>query len=328
MSTIKDVAKHANVGAATVSRVLSGKGYVKAETRDRITDAIHELNYTPNEMARNLFYRKTGIVAVSIPRLSHPFFTEFVSEVEAELGKEGYQTMVCSTWSEQNHEQRYLDMLERQIVDGIIFGSHTLDVEQYRKVGRPIVALDRDLGPEIPCVAVDHEEGGRLAAEILLQAGCRKVLQFRGKGETFSPSEQRHDVFEKVIQKHGAVCYNYITKWNSLSYSYYAEITEHILEEYPDIDGVFAVDAIAMNVLRRAEEQNIRVPQDLKVVAYDGTNITQFASCGVTTICQPISQLASESVRLLMEMIRGEIPREKNVKLNVTVRKGRSTMIE
>lgn len=74
MTTIQDVAKQAGVGAATVSRVLSGKGYVKQETRERVTRAIEALNYTPNEMARNLFHGKSGIVAVIIPELSHPFF--------------------------------------------------------------------------------------------------------------------------------------------------------------------------------------------------------------------------------------------------------------
>ena len=85
MPTIQDVARRAGVGAATVSRVLSGKGYVKSETRERIRQAIEELHYTPNEMARNLYYQKSGIVAVIVPELAHPFVAQLVSAMEVAL---------------------------------------------------------------------------------------------------------------------------------------------------------------------------------------------------------------------------------------------------
>lgn len=218
MATIQDVAKKAQVGVGTVSRVLSGKGYVKAETRERILKSIEELNYIPNEMARNLYFQKSGIVAVIVPQISHPFFAEFIDHVESALCKEGYQTMICNTWSEKNYELRYLDMLKRRVVDGIISGSHTLEIEHYQNLQRPVVALDRDLGPDIPCVAVDHSEGGRLAAEILIKAGCRRVLQFRGDGLVSSPSNLRHDVFARTVQEHGVTCYSYAMDWNSFSY--------------------------------------------------------------------------------------------------------------
>lgn len=96
MVTIHDVAREAHVGVATVSRVLSGNGYVKEETRERINDAIRKLKYSPNEMARYLFYQKSGIVAVIIPKISHPYFAEFVDYTEAALNREGYRTMICS----------------------------------------------------------------------------------------------------------------------------------------------------------------------------------------------------------------------------------------
>jgi len=98
MATIQDVAKHAHVGVGTVSRVLNGKGYVKETTRQKIEASIEALNYTPNEMARNLFFRKCGIVAVIVPEVSHPFFAQFVSEAEKFLCEEGFQTMICNTY--------------------------------------------------------------------------------------------------------------------------------------------------------------------------------------------------------------------------------------
>lgn len=328
MATIQDVARYAHVGAATVSRVLSGNGYVKAETREKVRRAIEALNYTPNEMARNLFYQRSGIVAVIVPRISNPFFAEFVNDAEAAFCAAGYQTMISNTWSERNYELRYLDMLRRRMVDGIIFASHTLDVAQYQNIQRPIVALDRNLGPDIPSISVDHEEGGRLAAMALIEAGCRNVLQFRGSGIVRTMSHLRHEAFERVTLAHGVACRNCVMEWNSMSYEYYAEATERMMRENPDVDGVFAVDAIAMNALRYAAEQGIRVPQDLKIVSYDGTGVARLASPSLTMICQPIQRLAEECVRVMMELIQGNAAETKHIRIPVRIQRGASTAKE
>ena len=172
MASIRDVAKKANVGPATVSRVLNNSGYVSEESRRRIEQAMMELDYTPNELARNLFRKKTGIVALLVPSISHPFFAAFVEKAEEALHSRGYKTMLCNTAKEENAELEYLDMLNRHIVDGIISGVHSLEIEEYQKIKKPIVALDRYLGADIPVVAVNHEKGGRMAAEELAGENC------------------------------------------------------------------------------------------------------------------------------------------------------------
>ena len=102
MASIRDVAKKANVGPATVSRVLNNSGYVSEESRRRIEQAMMELDYTPNELARNLFRKKTGIVALLVPSISHPFFAAFVEKAEEALHSRGYKTMLCNTAKEEN----------------------------------------------------------------------------------------------------------------------------------------------------------------------------------------------------------------------------------
>ena len=98
MATIQDVAKRAQVGVATVSRVLNDSGYVKAETKEKIQRAIKELNYTPNAVARNLYHRKTGIAALLVPEISHPYFAEFIDAAETALYSYGYQCMGPQTF--------------------------------------------------------------------------------------------------------------------------------------------------------------------------------------------------------------------------------------
>lgn len=326
MATIQDVAKYAHVGAATVSRVLSGNGYVKEATREKVLKAIDDLNYTPNEMARNLFYQKSGIIGVIVPEASHPFFAQFLSETEVALTKRGYQAMICNTRCEENYELRCMEMLKQHRMDGIIFAAHSLNVTQYQGIDRPIVALDRKLNAEIPCVAADHREGGRLAAEELLRAGCKSVLQFRDNGTVAdTPSNLRYDVFEEIMRKNGIPCYSYVMGWNMFTCDYYNEITEHILEEHPDVDGIFATDEIAMRVMCRAAELGKRIPEDLKVVAYDGTRVTNYASPSLTMVVQPIQALAEKSVSLIEDKIHGRSTETGTVVLPVTLCRGKST---
>ena len=337
MPTIQDVAKRAGVGAATVSRVLSGNGYVKSETRERIQQAIDELHYTPNEIARHLFYQKSGIVAVIVPELAHPFVAELVSAIEAELCDAGYQTMVCNTFYEKNYEQRYLDMLKRRVVDGIIFAAHTsLDVSQYQNLDLPILGFDRILGPDIPCVCADHQDGGQLAAEELLGAGCKNVMQFVGvfhgkeqapgaKEWVVTPADQRHIVFRQIMEQHGIHCHLARESHAVLSADGAWLAAVEALREHPDVDGIFGTDLFAMACLCYALEHGKRVPQDLKIVAYDGTNATRFMTPSLTAICQPFQDLAKEAVRIMIQLIQGEPVAEKRMTLPVTLRRGRTT---
>ena len=327
MTTIQDVAKHAGVGAATVSRVLSGNGYVKQTTRERVLRSIEELNYTPNEMARNLFHGKSGIVAVIIPELAHPFFSEMVSAIEVELCNLGYQTMVCNTFYEKNYELRYLEMLKRQRVDGIIFGAHTsLAAEMYQELQRPVIGLDRRLADTIPLVAANHVDGGRMAAEELIRSGCRNVAQFGGVDDNVStPARHRHYVFRRVVEENGLTCHSYPKQPNYSAYNTYQEAAARLFAEHPDVDGIFGTDLYAAACLQYALSHGIRVPQDVKIVAYDGTHMTRFLDPDMTTICQPIEKLANESVRLITELIKGNEISEREIILPVRLRRGNTT---
>ena len=325
MATIQDVAKYAHVGVATVSRVLNESGYVRADTREKVMAAMRELDYTPNEMARNLYHKKTGIVAIIIPAISHPYFAEFTSAAEVALFRKGYQTMICNTWREQNYETYYLELLKKQRVDGIITGVHTLDIEQYKEMDRPIVALDRQLGDQIPYVAVNHEKGGRMAAELLIKAGCRSVLQYTGYRKVSTPSNKRHEVFEQIMKEHNIVCHNFVTKWNKFQYSEYADAAQKIADEYGDLDGYFTTDVMAAALIKALQEKGRKYPEDFKIVSYDGTYLSRVPYPALTTICQPIDQLAEACVDLLIDRIQGKPITQKSIQLEVTLREGDST---
>ncbi len=327
MAGIKDVAKRAGVGVGTVSRMLNDSGYVAEETREKIEIAMRELNYTPNELARNLYHKRTGIIAVIVPSVSNPFFVEFINFVEDELYEAGYKMMLCSTVKESNAELEYLDMLNRHIVDGVITGVHSLDVEEYQKIHKPIVALDRYLGEHIPVVAVNHKEGGRLAAEALIRNGCKRILHFRGSTAVESPYHERHYEFERIMKGRQIETYTYELEWNRFDAEYYRKVVRDVFLKGFDFDGVFAVDWLAIECMNEAIRRHLKVPRDVKFVAYDGTFITELAEPRMTAVVQPIERLAKESVQILCDLIGGKEFKNKQVMLEAQLKKGDTTIV-
>lgn len=325
MASIKDVARKAGVGSSTVSRVISQTGYVSEGTRDKVLMAMKELNYTPSEIARNFVLKKTGIIAVLVPDIAHPFFSELVKSIEFELYKLGYKTMICNTEKEKNYETEYLEMLKRNVVDGIITGVHSLDIEEYLRIEKPIVAFDRYLGDKIPVVRVDHKLGGHLAAQKLIDSGCKKVLQFQHSLAVKSPSHERHSAFESTMHKHNITTYTYPLDWNKFSKSYFKEAVDNAFLEYYDIDGVFGTDLLAVFSLQKALELGKKVPKDLKIVAYDGTYITKLCYPQITAIVQPVNLLAQEAVALIIKMISQKSYNKKDIMLKVTIENRETT---
>lgn len=306
MAGIKDVAKKAGVGIGTVSRVINSTGYVSEETRKKVQLAMEELNYVPNQLARNLSSKRTGIVAILIPELLHPFFASFVHYAEIGLAARGYKTMVCSTANNPDSEFEYLKMLQSHMVDGIIVGVHTLDVHQYLDVEGPIVALDRYIGEKIPIVSANHRKGGRMAAEELYRSGARNIIQFSAAESVQSPAKERHREFEKFFSEKGIKIHNVLIEWNELEIPYFKEIIEPTFDEIPDADGVFGTDLVVMTYMKCALERGKKIPQDIRLVSYDGTFPTELATPGLTMIRQPIQKLAETAAHFIVRKIEGK----------------------
>lgn len=325
MAGIRDVAKKAHVSISTVSLVLNNNGYVSDKTRAKVKKAMKELNYIPNELARNLYHSKTNIVGLILPDISHPFFGSFAKHAEMELYKNGYKTMLCSTVHDENGEKEYIDMLNRQIMDGIIIGTHSLDVDEYSDVVRPIVSLDRYINESIPIVMSNHEKGGNLAAEEILRCGCRKVLQFIGSQKVNTPAHLHHLTFEKRLLEAGVTVYTEEMPWNKWEFDEFEEFVRKKYILYQNIDAVYGADLVAAAFLKVAIEYGKRVPEDIKIVAYDGTDVTKMGPITITSVYQDTQQLAKEAVKLLLSRINGDEFMNGKKIFDVSLKKGKST---
>lgn len=129
MVKITDVAEKAGVSVTTFSRVLNDRGYISQATRDKVYQAMKELNYQPNELARSLFRRKSNMIGLIVPNVSHPFFSELAYYLEEYAYQKGYKLLLCNSNGDVFKERKYIEMLKKNQVDGIIMGSHVLDVD-------------------------------------------------------------------------------------------------------------------------------------------------------------------------------------------------------
>lgn len=326
MSSIRDVAKRANVAACTVSRVLNGTANVSPETRMRIEKAMEELNYIPNELARGMFKQKAGIVAMLVPNIRHPFFSSLATYIEDELYQRGYKLMLCSTGDDIEREKDYLKILKSNIVDGVIMGVNNQKPEEYAQFGKPLVMLDYYVNEKIPLVVSDHRMGGRLAAEEFIKNGCHYVLHIGNEAETERVvSYESHRVLQQMLEKHNIHTRELDIKWNTFDYQGYLELAKLILEEYPAIDGIMAADMPASAFLKAAVKLGKKIPEDICIVAYDGTFVSNTNILELTTIHQPMKEIGQKSVDILLRLLNHEAVAERYIRIPVELKKGETT---
>ena len=200
MASISDVAKLANVSRSTVSLVCNNKGYVSKETREKIEKAMKELNYVPSELGRNLKKRRSNIIGIIVPDIAHPFFGTFIKYAERTLFQRGYKTMVRGTAGREDVESTFLQMLERKTMDGVIMGAHSLKVEQYLTISRPIVTLDRYLSESIPSVHINKTQAAELAASLFCEKGRKNIVQLVSSYTVPNYEKEKDLIFRKKIE--------------------------------------------------------------------------------------------------------------------------------
>ena len=322
MANIKDVAKLANVSVATVSRVINNKGYVNEHTKELVMQAIKELNYVPNEIARSLYRKSSKIIGVIIPDLKKEFFNHMISGIEEVILQHGYKTMLCTSRESLDREKEYLQIFSTNKIDGLILCSNSPDIVSYINLDIPIVGLDRIISKDIPSVTADNYMGGILAANRLIEANCRKIVQFRGP-QTLSPANERANGFLQTLQRHPDIQVHTVEL--EFTPDTNAEIY-NFLVTHPEIDGIFAAsDIIAANCIRCLKKLGRQVPQEIKIIGYDNISICEFTDPTISTIAQPIVSMGEIAAETLFKLINNEPIEQRHISLPVELIEREST---
>lgn len=297
--TMKDVAAEAGVALGTVSKVVNGLP-VGDSYRIRVEDAIKKLNYQVNSYAQGLKANKTHTVALLIPNTSQPFYASLVHHINVSLLKRKYRMLLCSTDYDSDQEQEYIKMAQQNKVDGII--GLTYNPNLVIDESTPFVAIDRSMGPKIPCVASDNFAGGQLAAEKLADLGCKKVAFLRTGSSLTNEPNKRKAGFENGCLARGLEYEMKILNDGEPFEEFDRFLEEHIYEGKLSFDGIFCVtDSLAYSIMKTLRRLNQQIPEDVQIIGFDGIRYFGYKDYVCSTIVQPVAEIAEMCVELLLQ---------------------------
>lgn len=303
---LEDVAKLAKVSKTTVSRVLNKRGYLSQETIDKVHAAMEQLNYQPNVVARQLYKKQTNIIGLLFPTVANPFFGELIEALEKKLYQEGFKVLIGNSMNDPEKETDYLNQLLSEQVDGLIVGTHNQGIKEYKYANLPIVAIDRIMNEDIPVIESDNYAGGALATTRLINMGAKKIVHTNGPINLETPAKRRRIAYEETMRANQLDPITFTLDFN-IPYDEKKRLFYELFETYPDVEAIFASNDIdAALILQVAQELKRRVPEDLLVIGYDGTTITRSILPNLTTIIQPIDDIATTAIQVLKQRLKKE----------------------
>ncbi|MCK1993539.1 LacI family DNA-binding transcriptional regulator [Peribacillus muralis] len=304
--TIYDVAKEANVSIATVSKVINNTGRIGEKTKNRVLDIMKELEYQPSSLAVALTGKKTFTIGVLVPDIANPFFAEVARALENNARKSGYALILCSTDYQLERENDYLELLIKKQVDGLIIATEPKDLKQFKNLNNrkiPFVMFSFDhLALESNVVTTDDIRGGYLAGRYLWEKGHRNIAVIT---ETQRASGHlRLEGFKQSFVDEGMDFSNTLVIQAKSKIEEAKEAAHQILKMEKLPTAVFATtDLIAAVFINEARKAKVSVPHDLSVIGFDNTIHAEMVEPGLTTIAQPITDLARYAIHQLMESI-------------------------
>lgn len=303
MATIKDVARIAGVSVSTVSRVINDNGYVNAETRKNVINAMDTLGFRPSNIARGLVSGKTYTIGLVIPDISNPFFPDIARGVEDEAIANNYNLILCNSDWKVERENMYLSLLIEKRCEGVVLvGSRSEESDLLKVMGKmPFVSVDREMYQAGHSIWVDNELGAYTAVKYLYDAGYRRVLHISGPLSVRS-ANARLAGYQKAVSEFGyhepqIVESDFRTCGG---YESAMKILEQTDSKRPD--AIFAGnDLMAIGVLQACEKIGIKCGAELGVAGFDGIGASAYTS--LTTIYQPGYEMGRRACQMLLEEI-------------------------
>ncbi|WP_026561592.1 LacI family DNA-binding transcriptional regulator [Bacillus sp. J37] len=308
MVTIYDIARLSGVSKSTVSRVVSNHPYVSTETKNKVIKVMQEHNYVPNSLAKQFRQKQTKCIAILIPDLNQPYFSELVRYISANCYKSGYKTVVHQTFLEKNSEREVYTQLQRNEFDALILTSSTLLEEEIAKFAGShiIVACNEDYsGNYFDVFCLNEEEVTMEATSYLLSKGVTK-LGFCSDNISSPLQQARLKGFILAHNKKG-LNYNKDFLFNEISNIEDGIILgERLFKDHLEIEGIIAgSDFVAAGLIRSAVRNNIQIPQHFSIVGFDNHPISLVTNPQISSICNRIQDMSNDLVNHIVNKING-----------------------
>ena len=307
--TIKDVALAAGVSTTTVSHTINGTRRVSDGLRERVLKAMKELDYRPNVLARSLRVGQTQTIGLVIPDSSNLFFAEMARAIEDIGYQHGYSVILCNSDGNTEKQRRYIQTLVDKQVDGIVFissGDSREDLQYLLDNQIEIVVVDRDV-PSIQTdiVLLDNELAGYQATRYLIELGHRRIALILGPSD-LTPSAHRADGYRRALLEAGLKSSPDYEVSGDFQIEGGEKAALRLLGLRPRPSAVFVCnDMMAIGVIRGARCLGLRLPEDLSVVGFDDIALARAMYPALTTMAQPVSEMARMATGLLLDRLNG-----------------------
>lgn len=315
--TIYDIAKIAGVSASTVSRVANNKPGIKEETRQQIQALLDQYNYRPNETARGLVNQSSRMIGILITDIRYAHHVDIAYHIEEKMEQQGYCSLILNTGLSDEKKVQAIKILSQRRVDGAIFVGSTFQCDAVKQAlascleDKPVVITNGYLDlPNVKGVLVNEKEGIEACVELMVNKG-RQKLAFILPSHT--PSN--------LSKKEGFICGMEKLGWRKEElWCYYApttledgrRITEQILAEHPDIEGmIFAEDLSAVSAIRTLLDRNISVPGQVAVIGVDNSRYCDICYPRLTSLNNKMIEMSFEAARILLDDLEGRTNPEK-----------------
>jgi LacI family transcriptional regulator len=307
MPTIRDVARRAGVAPITVSRVINNSGYVSAETRRRVEDAIVELKYVPNALAQGLRFNRTNVIALAVSDITNPFWTTVARGTEDAASEENFSVILCNTDENVIKQDKYVRLLLQRQVDGFLLvpsqnTTESVTLIQNQKV--PLVIMDRQVsGVTVDVVRGDSEGGAYDLTCYLIGLGHHRIAVLSGP-KTASTSTQRVAGYKRAFAEAGLKVDSKLVSYGKFHQDSGYERTREILALSQRPTALFAANNfIAIGVMKALFEVSLRVPEDMSVVSFDDLPLGLLVQPFLTVVAQPAYDMGYRATKLLLKRI-------------------------
>ncbi|MBU3179923.1 LacI family DNA-binding transcriptional regulator [Clostridium psychrophilum] len=307
-ASIKDVAREAGVSIATVSRVLNDIDVVNEDTKKKVKDAIKKLSYRPNIVARSLKTQKSSTIGIIIPDISNEFYPEIVRGCEDVANIYNYNIMLCNADLDVEKEMESLRILKEKMIDGVIYMSNSIEsnvISLIKELEMPVVLVETtDEQGIFPSVAIDNVQAASDAVEYLINKGNKKIAYVGSSIDKVNALSKRYTGYAKGLSKMGIDLDDELVYLGGVKARDGYEGINTILDKGKKIDAVFCnSDEIAMGVINALRDKSINVPSDVDVMGFDDIYSASVFYPKLTTVAQPMYDMGSVSMRMLIKSI-------------------------
>lgn len=308
ITTMNDLAQAAGVSIATVSRVFSGSPKVSEKTRTKVLELVHQSGFQPNETARTMAAGSSRLIAVILPDIENPYFSRLLSEVEQLCVKNGYTMIFFNSNGDSEKEKEIVTKMMARQADGMLICMTRIKSEMIpviKTANFPVVVMTRNING-LDSVAINHLEGGRLAADYLIENRCEQFFFFGLKDdEKFTGFY--NELLKKKVPKSKIKIFG-DKNWYFNNYAQASELMDKFMQEQKtstEKTGLFCInDLSAVQAINAANRNNIKIPEKLNIVGFDNTMLCDMTFPALTSINQPLDKIAAKSFEILCQKIK------------------------